>query len=613
MDEMTSVAAVPESPPEPPPHGPVLWLKNNLFSGPLNTALTLFLTPVILLSIRGVLGWAVDPLRKWPAVTTNARLLSVQAYPEAHFIRVWIAVGIVATLAGLSAAAWGLGGRMSVRRIAKGMKVAGSIFLGVALLTPGLFTDFGSLRLWLIVLGVGLAGGGFAWAAALGMRAKDVRIPTMSVIGLLLLALIGFLWIVQLPVSNVLVEGERVITYEPLANSTKLPWTMIIVILAAAYLVGTMIRSAVPNLQRVLSILWFLSFPFTLMIVMRAPDIEWDKVVAIDLPIFLLVGVIGSVAFYWMGNPSTGEAGRIVAALWLIGIVLWMWQSWRIDVPAALDFTVVLLFKAAVFLGALFAIAAPSFGGPRAARLRYLGMWWSALFLLVVAFRLGEARSILELGGASFVGGLALTFTLAIAGIGLSFPLGILLALGRSSTMPIIRTISTGYIELVRSVPLITWLFVGSNLLPLFLPAEVELDQVVRAIAAIALFSAAYLAENVRGGLQSIPKGQYEAADAVGMSTVQKISLITMPQALRAVIPALVGQVIALFKDTSLVAIIGLFDLLYIARSVIPGQSANLGSIMVTTVTAAVVYWVFTFSFSRASMRLEKRLGLGER
>ncbi len=127
------------------------------------------------------------------------------------------------------------------------------------------------------------------------------------------------------------------------------------------------------------------------------------------------------------------------------------------------------------------------------------------------------------------------------------------------------------------------------------------------------LFSAAYLAENVRGGLQSIPKGQYEAARALGMSTAQMTMLITLPQALRVVIPAIVGQVISLFKDTSLVAIVGLADFFRVVRDIVPNQPTSLGSILENLILAAVVYWVFTFSFSRASQRLERRLGVGTR
>ncbi|NNC73895.1 MAG: amino acid ABC transporter permease, partial [Acidimicrobiia bacterium] len=213
-------------------------------------------------------------------------------------------------------------------------------------------------------------------------------------------------------------------------------------------------------------------------------------------------------------------------------------------------------------------------------------------------------------------GGFMLTFILAITSISLSFPLGVLLALGRTSTMPLFRLVSTAYIELVRGVPLITWLLVGAVMLPVFLPEGVEIQGIIRAMFAITFFSAAYLAENVRGGLQSIGKGQYEAAKALGMSTVQMTVFITLPQALRAVIPALVGQVIALFKDTSLVTIIGIFDFLHIARAVIPAQSQPFnffGTLRETLLFAAILYWVFTFAFSRASLRLEKKLGLGER
>ncbi|HDK46133.1 MAG TPA: ABC transporter permease subunit [Actinobacteria bacterium] len=146
-----------------------------------------------------------------------------------------------------------------------------------------------------------------------------------------------------------------------------------------------------------------------------------------------------------------------------------------------------------------------------------------------------------------------------------------------------------------------------------FLPQDIRLDDIVKAMVAMALFAAAYLAENVRGGLQSIPKGQREAAQAVGLSTVQMTVLITLPQALRAVIPAIVGQVITLFKDTSLVAIIGLADFLRIAQAVVPNQPASLGSMQESLLFAVVVYWIFSFGTSRASMRLEKKLGVGER
>ncbi|MCB0155301.1 MAG: amino acid ABC transporter permease [Anaerolineae bacterium] len=174
-----------------------------------------------------------------------------------------------------------------------------------------------------------------------------------------------------------------------------------------------------------------------------------------------------------------------------------------------------------------------------------------------------------------------------------------------------IKTFSILYIELIRGVPLITVLFMANIMLPIFLPRNLEIDNLLRVIVGIILFSAAYMAENVRGGLQSIPKGQYEAAMAVGLTTAQSMRLIILPQALRAVIPAIVGLFIGLFKDTSLVAIVGLFDLLKIGQVVV-AQNDWLGLQRETYAFVALVFWVFAFAMSRASQRLEKNLGVGK-
>jgi general L-amino acid transport system permease protein len=203
--------------------------------------------------------------------------------------------------------------------------------------------------------------------------------------------------------------------------------------------------------------------------------------------------------------------------------------------------------------------------------------------------------------------GLVLTLLVAISGITFSFPLGILLALGRQSTLPVIKLFCTCYIELVRGLPLIGILFMAQVMLPLFLPAGLEIDRVLRAIAAFVLFRAAYLAENVRGGLQSIPKGQAEAARALGLNIPLTIALIILPQALKASIPAIVGQFIGLFKDTSLVAIVGLVDLMGIARTVL-SQPEFIGRYAEVYLFVAIIYWVFCFSMSQASQKLERKL-----
>ncbi len=212
-------------------------------------------------------------------------------------------------------------------------------------------------------------------------------------------------------------------------------------------------------------------------------------------------------------------------------------------------------------------------------------------------------------------GGLMLTLFLAVGGIAISFPIGVLLALGRRSTFPVVRIICVAYIELIRGVPLITVLFMGAFMLGFFLPPGFPTPSLeTRALIALVVFTAAYVAEIVRGGLQAVPRGQIEAAYALGLSPVRTTALIVLPQALRAVIPAMVGQFITLFKDTSLVAIIGLTELLGVSR-VITNQPDFIaqGLIFETLVFVAFVYWVGSYSMSRESQRLERRLGVGER
>jgi general L-amino acid transport system permease protein len=207
-------------------------------------------------------------------------------------------------------------------------------------------------------------------------------------------------------------------------------------------------------------------------------------------------------------------------------------------------------------------------------------------------------------------GGLLLTLVIASFGIAASFPLGILLALARRSELPFVRWTATAYIELVRGVPLVTVLFMASVMLPLFLPPDVTIDKLVRALVGVALFSAAYLAEVIRGGLQAIPRGQYEAADALGLGYWRKTGLVILPQAIRLVIPGIVNSFIALFKDTSLVLIIGLFDLVGIVEQSVQAdakwsspQTAATGYFF-----AGAVFWVFCFAMSRASASLEAKL-----
>src|SRR5690554_2137829 len=212
-------------------------------------------------------------------------------------------------------------------------------------------------------------------------------------------------------------------------------------------------------------------------------------------------------------------------------------------------------------------------------------------------------------------GGLLVTLLISVVGITLACPLGIVLALGRQSTLPVIKTICVTFIELIRSVPLITILFMASIMLPLFMPQGMTVDELLRALVGVTLFTSAYLAEVVRGGLQAIPRGQYEAAASLGLGYWQRMYFIILPQALKHVIPGIVNSFIALFKDTSLVYIVGMKDLLEAVKtkndSALEWQSANTAT--TGYLFAAIVFWAFCFSMSRYSMFMERRLNTGHK
>ena len=244
---------------------------------------------------------------------------------------------------------------------------------------------------------------------------------------------------------------------------------------------------------------------------------------------------------------------------------------------------------------------------------RAMTIAWIVVFLLTVVLLHGFGDlPIIPAVPISIWSGLMLTLTLGVVGIVASFPIGVLLALGRRSNLPVVKVFCTMYIEIIRGVPLITVLFMAMLMLPLFLPPGIRPDNVLRAMVGMTLFSAAYVAENVRGGLQAIPRGQYEAGRAVGLNDAYVMVLIVLPQALRAMIPAIVGQFISLYKDTSLVVIVGLLDILGIAKAV-TGQQQWIGTQKEVYAFAGVIFFVTCSVLSYASRRLEKRLGLGER
>ncbi len=238
-------------------------------------------------------------------------------------------------------------------------------------------------------------------------------------------------------------------------------------------------------------------------------------------------------------------------------------------------------------------------------------IWLGAVFLLVYPI----VAYLLLMGGhfglpvveTRLWGGLMLTLVVAGVGIAASFPIGVVLALGRRSAMPMIRALSVAFIELVRGVPLISILFMSSVMLPMFLPEGVYFDKLLRALIGVTLFAGAYMAEVVRGGLQAIPAGQFEAASALGLGYWKMMAFVILPQALRIVIPGIVNTFIALFKDTTLVLIIGLFDLLGMIQSA-STDPKWLGYALEGYAFAAMVFWIFCFSMSRLSLYFERKL-----
>jgi general L-amino acid transport system permease protein len=332
-----------------------------------------------------------------------------------------------------------------------------------------------------------------------------------------------------------------------------------------------------------------------LFLVGRYPGEETWRIWVAMLILSVLSGLSGGVF---------GQVSRVLAIT--LSAIQLMLALLMLPAPIGLTAVAAYGFNAAVVWVAM--AVAMRFPVPR----RPLVAAW--LISLPVTFYLlaGYAGTPLTSVSTNVWGGLLLTVLLATVGIILSFPLGVILALGRRSELPALRWLSTGYIELIRGVPLVTILFMADIILPLFLPSEWRLDRVARAMGGITLFSAAYVAENVRGGLQAIPSGQVEAARALGLSGLQVNRFIVLPQALRAVIPANVGLFISLLKDTTLVTIIGLLELLGIGSAVL-AQTESFGANMEVYAFVAIVFFVLCYAMSQASYRLEHALGVGSR
>ncbi|MDJ0795523.1 MAG: amino acid ABC transporter permease [Calothrix sp. MO_167.B12] len=338
---------------------------------------------------------------------------------------------------------------------------------------------------------------------------------------------------------------------------------------------------------------------------------QW-QVIQVNLPLLLVGRYIRSQ--YWRIWNVFAIASSLTALSW--GVFTAKERTRTIFVAIAALIISIILVVVPLDLNSRFwllGITGLSFAGVWLGRkfAHIIASWLSLAWLLsfpLVLWLIGGGLN-LQSVRSSLWNGLLLTLLMAAVSIVLSFPIGVLLALGRASSLSLWRWFCILYIEIVRGLPLIGILFLAQVMLPFFLPPEWKLDRVVRAIAGLILFSAAYMAENVRGGLQAIPRGQVEAAKALGLKTPLVILLIVLPQALRAVIPAIVGQFIGLFKDTSLLSLVGLVELTGIARSIL-AQPQFIGRYGEVYLFIGLIYWLFCYSMSLVSRRLERQLGV---
>ena len=600
-----------ESPPEVQFAGVSRWLKENLFSSLSSSILTVLSIAAVVSVFRAIIGFFISPEREWTAVTYNLQLYMVQAYPESDFIRVWITVGLLIFLLGLS---WGFNSlkeKVIIKEWCDGLLKGISSFLFIVLIAPtsvdveGTTVEVFSNNTRYICLAVGV--GLILTVYLLRKTYPKNEIVRDRISFLYLSLLVGSIWIIKVPTVTFTSSNERVDPdpFLPLANTTTIPWTIIFGFMIFAYLIGSFLKAKGKNsMSRLILSSWVLAPLVIVSWIYRKPDFGMSNILTLDIPIAVTFSILGILAIRTLNSEKLVPYQRYITyGMLVLSIVIFFLPVLR-------------QLKILFFITWLLVSVAPTIANSKESAKNLSIVWSVTVFILVLLMRGASSESLIVVPGSSIYGGFTLTWLIAFFGIAISFPFGVILALGRTSKLPVIRIICTAVIELVRSVPFITWLFFGSVMLTLFLPKGVEFDEVLRAIVVTAIFSSAYLAENVRGGLQSISNGQFEAADAVGLSTLQRITLIIMPQALRAVIPPIVSQVISLFKDTSLVAIVGLFDLLYIGSKVIPNQSqgANfLGTIQENILFCAIFYWIFTYSFARRSMKIEKRLGLGER
>ncbi len=571
--------------------GALGWMRKNLVGTWYDTLLTIGAVSLVIYASVGLINWVVG-LARWEVVINNLRLFGSGRYPPDQVGRVTLVALIVAALSGLS---WGLWGRLS-----RLTAIVWGTGLFILLLAPVIGSLFPIPPTY-----------------ALTSAAAAEPLPPLAFVG---------------------EEGRTIrLTLAPTTQTAETPKGFMDLASRTAW--GEYTRSALAEGQQddltATVSLYNLNAPDSPVTALTVRSGGEAQTVEIALPgtawYVLQAGTEGTSGAAWLtieglpqmsaqlgaqegykrvyGPPPEQFDGRRVrvldnAALRFIGVRSLGDFLALVVGPFAAEADEFALAMSVCVIVAYWSGQALVRVNAKTARRLAVALWVLSFPAVMVILRGFEGSEALPFVGTDRWGGLLLTLTLAVVGIVAAFPIGVLAALGRRSSMPVVRVLCMLYIEFVRGVPLVTVIWAANVMVPLAEPRLANVDSVIRAMVGMTLFTGAYLAENVRGGLQGIPRGQEEAARALGMNTFLATVLITLPQALRAVLPAIAGLFISLFKDTSLVVIIGLLELLGITRSVI-SQPEYVGTQREGFVFIAIIYFVFSYAMSSTSRRLE--------
>ena len=548
-----------------PRHGdqsPKEWVKANLFSGVLNTVLTLVFGLIgLYLAFRT--AKFVFTTARWEPVRANVELFMIGLFPRVERTRLIVQAFLMATGIGL------LVGALRQRRILTAERAG----LPTESTTPREYAS----TYWAVTVFV-------AFTMIVGVRTLD---PWLLLLGCAASAVVGFVLTLRNvnPAVKVLAAAPFAVTAGILTRvpdlNNQAAYTMALVAAVGLALVAFLHR---PSVTVTVGLLFAVA---SFQVLSGTHGLSWVYLTAALVPV--LFDVVSSnddrlgAAAGWIGTAVTVAGGVLLLTMNGVGVV-----------PL-----VVFAFAVTAALAARDGDGTP---GVRLGAVAIAG---------VLTWQLGRFLDVQGIDWKDW-GGLHLNLVTAAATTTMAFPIGLLLALGRRSSLPVLRVMCTIYIEIFRGVPLITLLFMAQFFVGYFLDGN-NLPLVTKAIIVFTMFSAAYIAEIVRGGLQSVPKGQVEAGQAMGMSPAAITRLLVLPQALKAVIPAMVGQFISLFKDTSLLTFIGITEFLGV-REIVHSQSAFRGfGIAETLVYVALGFWAFSFTMSRESQRLERRLDVGDR